>query len=280
MSDAGGWINGPEMNLYRTLPSGSPDPGQAVFLEPIQPVLTCDDIVPSSSWGACGTTVATGSAIDLSVGVVTDAAGGAFIGWRESVSGVRLNRVTTSGALASGWPSNGVLVAADSSPSSPSLVPDGSGGVFAVWSGRSWQQQQPTTILPALTDTGHGAWLAQRWRAHPGIRLTAPDGSGGVYIVVGPNESKPCGWRHWLPSCRLAAAGCALPVITGLAGTDPGRVRRPRLVPVVARVAGNASILWQTQTSLYTTSRSSVRRRVGRRLRRLRQLRSTATSAG
>jgi len=37
MFDGGGWINGPEMIFHQALPSGSPDPGQAVSLQPIVP---------------------------------------------------------------------------------------------------------------------------------------------------------------------------------------------------------------------------------------------------
>jgi hypothetical protein len=33
MSDGGGWITGPEMNFYRTLASGAPDPGACLSLQ-------------------------------------------------------------------------------------------------------------------------------------------------------------------------------------------------------------------------------------------------------
>jgi len=69
--------------------------------------------------------------------VMPDGAGGVFIVWRDSRGGnddIYLQRLTAAGAVAGGWPVNGLLVCgAAGDQQSEVMVSDGAGGVIVAW---------------------------------------------------------------------------------------------------------------------------------------------------
>ncbi len=137
--------------------------------------------------------------------IIADGAGGAFIAWSDyrnpppdsaRVYAVYLQRVTAAGTLATGWPTDGLLVCDGAcTEGSPELVPDGAGGVFAVW-------PSDTLIPPMYAEpggfrasrvTGDGV-LAAGWPPEgvpiatsatlQRLRSVLPDGAGGFYAIA------------------------------------------------------------------------------------------------
>jgi hypothetical protein len=108
--------------------------------------------------------------------IASDGAGGAFVTWHDSRtvggSGVDIydifaQRVLAGGAIAPGWPANGVaLCTAISNQLYPQIVPDGAGGAIVTWYDRRFGQP----IDPIFQDI-----FAQRVSA-AGVPLWTPDG--------------------------------------------------------------------------------------------------------
>jgi hypothetical protein len=145
--------------------------------------------------------VADGNPIRLAPGgqggpvAVPDGAGGAFIAWGDGAFGCNcgdwyLQRVTGSGALAPGWPAEGVpIVTAPQDQLYMAMVSDGLGGVLC-----SWDDYRPVTNsdVYAKRITASGA-PAPGWGVNgalvstaPSYQFTsqlAPDGAGGAFIV-------------------------------------------------------------------------------------------------
>jgi hypothetical protein len=70
-------------------------------------------------------------------GVVSDGASGAIVAWRDgrnASTDIYATRVTGGGAVAPGWPADGVGVCTSAgAQSSPAIVSDGAGGAFVFW---------------------------------------------------------------------------------------------------------------------------------------------------
>ncbi len=122
-------------------------------------------------------------AYQTSFKAASDAAGGAFIEWRQGAN-ISLLRVTTTGDPAAGWNPNGVIVGQTSGFGDPSIIPDGLGGLLLSWENASNQ-------LMAQHVTAQGA-VAAGWPA-PGRQVgpdslaygpssIVPDGNGGMFI--------------------------------------------------------------------------------------------------
>lgn len=123
----------------------------------------------------------------------SDGAGGVLLAWADSSGGddvMRVWRIGADGEAAGGWPREGVAVSSLPVRALAGLVPDGSGGGYAAWTG----------ALPPFGDArlahfdGSGQ-VASGW-PEGGLDPTngagqyhkmggiAPDGSGGVYAMV------------------------------------------------------------------------------------------------
>lgn len=123
----------------------------------------------------------------------SDGAGGVLLAWADSSGGddvMRVWRIGADGEAAGGWPREGVAVSSLPVRALAGLVPDGSGGGYAAWTG----------ALPPFGDArlahfdGSGQ-VASDW-PEGGLDPTngagqyhkmggiAPDGSGGVYAMV------------------------------------------------------------------------------------------------
>jgi len=121
--------------------------------------------------------------------IVSDGAGGAIVVWRlhsGSVSDVHAQRIDANGD--SLWTSEGVSVcSADDTQSYISAIPDGSGGVIAVWqdarnddTGDIFAQRISAIGSPLWTLDGVGICTVALWQRNP--RLLS-DGSGGAVFV-------------------------------------------------------------------------------------------------
>jgi hypothetical protein len=100
----------------------------------------------AASWAAGGVLV---SALDgfylLSRSLIPDGTGGAMVAWLSPFpaapgdsADVRIQRITSAGTVAAGWPANGVVAAADLAafglgPETPTWTPDDAGGAYVAW---------------------------------------------------------------------------------------------------------------------------------------------------
>lgn len=91
-----------------------------------------------SDWTSGGVSIVTGP-VDLNAPIVIgDGAGGAWIAWEDFRAGdhtdVYLQRITGEGALASGWPTNGVGVGTGPGDQNvPQVARDGQGAAIVTW---------------------------------------------------------------------------------------------------------------------------------------------------
>lgn len=189
----------------------------------IQHLLPTGDLDPA--WPSDGALASSAVATRTRIGAIPDHLGGVFVWWREpGPSGDQLyvNRVDGAGAVASGWPSIGRLIAiTDPSSSAPHVIEDGANGFYAIWIAPS--ATADPTVVKAIhlgpDNAGAGGWTnapkaigvadpIATWDKWPQLAL-APD--GGVFAA----------WASWsedpltLPSAfrfrRLTSAGLNAP---------------------------------------------------------------------
>ena len=127
--------------------------------------------------------------------IVSDGSGGAFIAWHDLRNGtdwdVYVQRITTSGAAAAGWPVNGLATCtAPGFQVYPRLTPDLAGGCVLAW----YDARDAATAydIYAQRITGQGA-VADGWPANGAalcvasgdqtLPLPVPDGSGGALVA-------------------------------------------------------------------------------------------------
>jgi hypothetical protein len=102
-----------------------------------QRVIASGHLAPG--WPANGAVVCAATGAQLTPDVVADAAGGAFVVWQDSRKGpgdpdLYVQRITATGAIAAGWPVNGIAVCDFAGvQSNPALVPDGASGTIVTW---------------------------------------------------------------------------------------------------------------------------------------------------
>ncbi len=92
----------------------------------------------AAGWPADGVAVCDDPGEQYGPAMLPDGAGGAFVAWEDYRGGedgdIYATRVTAQGALAAGWPTQGVvLCATPEAQSSPALASDGEGGAIATW---------------------------------------------------------------------------------------------------------------------------------------------------
>lgn len=90
-------------------------------------------------WPAQGMALCTAAGRQERLSIISDFAGGAIVAWSDQRAGIGSDdvfavRIQASGAVAPGWPANGLGVCTASGPQRfPAMVPDGSGGAFLTW---------------------------------------------------------------------------------------------------------------------------------------------------
>jgi len=216
--------------------------------------VACDQVAKGASWAACGTTVGTNSDLPWTA-TATDGSGGAFVGWAESASNsVRMNRVTADGSLGVGWPVDGVLVAADSTPYGFTMADDGAGGVFAVWTSGSGAGRR--TRCQRVTDSGV---TAPGWPAG-GLDVPLPqdpflgavgydaaaDGTGGLFVAGQTHLQKLDGTGTVAPGWPAQGLFIGNDIWSIAADAATGAFVLTDIFTAVTRVSPNGTILWQT----------------------------------
>lgn len=152
------------------------------------------DDTGASQWTANGVPVCTLSGFSSNLDVVADGAGGAYLAWTQEGAGVRIQRITSAGTAAPGWPMNGLPVsgATAATASQPRIVADGSGGVLVVWDDLRATGQPIDGDIYAQHLTGSGT-LASGWPVNglpvttafqvQSIASVVTDAAGGMIVV-------------------------------------------------------------------------------------------------
>lgn len=137
-------------------------------------------------WTADGIAVSTFASYQDYPSITADGSGGAFIAWRDLRNGdfdLYAQRVSNAGALQ--WGVNGVAVAvADGFQQIPSLVADGSGGVFIGW--YDTRSTGAGIYAQRLNSSGVALWpangVAASTNGSPDEAVITSDGAGGIFV--------------------------------------------------------------------------------------------------
>lgn len=145
--------------------------------------------------------------------ICADGRGGVFIAWRANYpADVMLQRITAEGAVATGWPVNGVPVCVHpESQQLESVVTDGLDGAFVTWYDlRNASAMAQDLYIQRISPFGT---VAPGWAVNGVPVVTAPgaqsssqtlaDGTGGAY--VGWEDEQIAPWSTY--ATRISASG-------------------------------------------------------------------------
>ncbi len=144
-------------------------------------------------WPANGLALVTATGHQHSPQICTDAAGGAYVAWVDERPGVLeadvyATRMLPTGAIAPGWPADGLGVCTASNLQIlPSLAADGLGGALLAWVDRR-SGGEYDVFAQRLLDDGTTPWVADGVIAStaPADQTSpevAPDGAGGAFVA-------------------------------------------------------------------------------------------------
>ena len=175
---------------------------------------------PPNRWRADGNALTSVAGIQAQSAGTADGADGAIFLWRDERRGGGLadfyaQRISSSSALASGWPANGALIAPASAGESAFLVPDGANGALVVTNYFGDIRGQHL-LANGTTDPAGGAegFSIVSGAGGPSGYFCLPlaDGGGGAYILYNTFDFA----TERLLVTRVDASGAALP------GWSPG----------------------------------------------------------
>src|SRR5262249_53497692 len=134
--------------------------------------------------------------------VVPDGAGGVVVAWLapypqsfSDSSDVRVQRLTSAGAVAPGWPADGVVVvnkllAAGIGPTTPMFVGDGVGGAYVGWADQRDGELDAYVVRINGSGSVAAGWLpgGTPIAANPSVLERGPiglvpDASGGIVAL-------------------------------------------------------------------------------------------------
>jgi len=207
-------------------------------------------------WTRNGVAVCAAAAGQTNPVCVTDGAAGVLAAWEDTrasamVSDIYVQRLTSAGAVAPGWPGNGLVVSLSSGlrlAYSPSLASDAAGGAFVAW--EDYRSLNGDIYASRVTSDGS---LAPGWAANPNGTVVCdatgdqvapriiPDGAGGM---IGVWEDYRGGSATDLYAQRMDEAGglvAGWPVAGAAVCTAAGDQAAPRLV---SDGAGGTIVTW------------------------------------
>lgn len=124
-----------------------------------------------------------------------DGNGGFFVAWEYypllgGSTQIFLQHITASGTYATGWPTNGIPVASNPAATqfSPSICPDGAGGVFVTWTdGRTGNSDifiQRITSVATVASGWPAGGVEVSYDFHNEISsVVSADASGGAFVA-------------------------------------------------------------------------------------------------
>jgi hypothetical protein len=157
-------------------------------------IVSCIAPAAHASWPAYGLLLSSASNAPQVTfpAAVSDGAGGVFVTWLDTSEGVVVQHVQADGALASGWPAGGMIVApATNDP--PGVVADGAGGALILWVGPASNPGNGVGVvrMQRIDADGavHAGWpIGGRMINNdllnyaPRVFAVEPDGENGAYI--------------------------------------------------------------------------------------------------
>jgi len=165
--------------------------------------------VVDAAWPAGGAPVSVTTGDQTAPRAVPDGVGGVTLTWtdtRNGVTQVYASRVTGAGAIAPGWPANGLqMVSAWDQSNAYAIAPDATGGLYVAWD---------AVYLARVAGDGTRppGWGSGANYVHFGYAPdVAPDGAGGVLVAwyesnvnvavtrIGPDALRYDGWPLSVP---------------------------------------------------------------------------------
>src|SRR5262245_10485469 len=162
---------------------------------------------PAAGWPSGGVPICTASGEQSQLGMVSDEVGGAYLRWIDRRTGApahALQRITSTGSIAAGWPVDGLIFAAGVVESTPyALAADGTGGAYVPWTESDPMRARVARYLGSGT-------VAPGWPVDLPMMSASPqsfdmiaDGAGGI-VAIG-NASGPTG------AIRISGGGTVSP---------------------------------------------------------------------
>lgn len=212
------------------LPSASPIPREAVpALRPgvlVSVLLGLLSSAPQSAaqWVPTGAPLCLTCGADFSTDrlVMEDGQGGLFAAWREGlhypVSGddVFLQRITSAGYIAPGWPADGLgICVAERDQIAGWTSPDGQGGALVTWIDQRGDNDIYVqrvmgggTLAPGWPVNGVAATQAPHSQGSP---VVAPDGVGGAFVAWDDQRDEAATDAYDVYAQHLDATGAVAP---------------------------------------------------------------------
>ena len=210
-----------------------------------------------AQWAGNGNVICTAAGDQSLPAIASDGAGGAFVVWVDNRtvangSDLFLQRILSTGAIASGWTANGIPLVVDSNEQdSPAIVPDGAGGVFVAWRD---DREFGTSNIYLQRITGAGA-PAAGWPAN-GIPVCEALGDQTVPVLEQEAGSAIVTWRD----ARNATADIYAQKVSGAGvvqwaadGVPVCAAAGFQTAPTIAPdQSGGAIIAWEDKRSGFT----------------------------
>ncbi|MBI5709777.1 MAG: hypothetical protein HZC42_05630 [Candidatus Eisenbacteria bacterium] len=145
------------------------------------------DALGDTLWDGNGVALAGTSGWQDAPVIVPDGAGGALVGWADDRTGSYseyMQRLTSLGAVAPGWPADGQLVSASDVDHYDDMAPDGAGGAVLVWnetgSGGPGKVHAAHVTSAAVVDWNHDIATPEN---NPAFPRAVSDGAGGAIVT-------------------------------------------------------------------------------------------------
>ena len=209
-------------------------------------------------WPANGTAVCTAPKAQVSLGIISDGAGGIIVSWSDLRSGnpgidIYAQHVLSSGAVDPAWAANGrALSAAPGTQSTPKIISDGAHGAIVAWT----DDRDGTNHIYAQRVLISGA-IAPGWApdgqavSTSGVDEVVPtlvsDGAGGAIVAWGDASSGHHNMRarHLLPSGAVDGAWPAGGAALSFASSEETSQ------VMASDGAGGAIVAWQRDFDIF-----------------------------
>jgi hypothetical protein len=220
-----------------------PDTQQDLFAQRV-------DSTGALVWPLNGVLVATAPFDQRPEAIIPDGTGGAYIAWHDLRNGqdwdVYVQRISSTGATAPGWPQNGLAVCTmPGFQIYPELISDSAGGCVLVWDDARNQTTGYDVYAQRITAQGSvaGGWPANGTALCSATGdqvspLTAPDGTGGALVAWGD-------YRVYADVFAQRVGGAGQVGDASVVGVaSPGRPRNLRVRAYPNPFAGQALQVW------------------------------------
>jgi hypothetical protein len=202
--------------------------------------------VVDPAWPANGRALTTAPGTQIDAVIASDGGHGAIVAWTDARNGenhIFAQRVLVTGAIAAGWPADGLAVStAPIDQTTPAITSDGGSGAIVTWQDlRNGENHNPFvqhvldsgSVDPAWPVNGRALSLSSGESTSNSI---VGDGSGGAFVT----------WEEdsFVKSNHVLASGLldpTFPVNGAFARLDLSFQERPDLV---AGGGGNAIVAW------------------------------------